>query len=682
MKKLFTLYVLLLPLVLFGFGEKDTIFAESKISKVTVFLNGAQITRSAKAHLNAGKHLLVFNKLPEGLDPSTVQVRAGNGMTILAVKTGEQISGGKNPDKALEESLEKQLKEIKIETTRLKTQISVLDVEEAVLMDNHVFTAQSGTSQISQIKEAADYYKTRMTEIKNQRLDIILHLNELEEKVGEIDKKLTGIYYERAKRYTGITVLVENSKSVDSEITFWYYHTAAGWEPVYDFRVENVDKPLSIVYNANIFQTTGENWDNVLITLSNSNPLSGGDKPIFTPWYVNRGNSISSSSVYKRETVYTSGQGGAIKGKIIDAKTNEPIAFANVVVESNGKQVGGAATDFDGNYTIKPVLSGRYDMKSTYVGYKPVLAKDIWVRDNEITFLDVRMEQNTVALTEFVITEYQVPLIKKDNTMSGEVINMTNGGFGASSAGYDANDIRGTRSDGTVTYIDGVKVRGSASLPQSSTTSKGIITDNFNSNQLKTTAVGIEYAIEIPYSIPCDGEDHTIKMRETQVDVNYVYYLAPKLDPEAFLTAELTDWSALNLLSGKVSLYFQGTFVGNSAIDMNYPDDTLKLSLGRDKSIICKRELNKEVFDKKIIGSSVREVIGYTITVRNTRNADVHIVLEDQFPLSELKSYYVELLDNGNATVDHTKGLLKWDITLKPEERKQLMFKYSVKYPK
>lgn len=221
MRKLFTVFVLLLPLVLFGFGEKDTIFAESKISKVTVFLNGAQITRSARPHLSAGKHLLVFNKLPEGLDPSTVQVKAESGMTILAVKTGEQISGGKNPDKVLEESLEKQLKEIKVEVTKLKTQIIVLDVEEAVLMDNHVFTAQAGTSQISQVKEAADYYKTRMTEIKNQRLSIGFRLIDLEEKTVDINRKLSGIYLERTKRYASITVLVESNKSIDSEITFW-----------------------------------------------------------------------------------------------------------------------------------------------------------------------------------------------------------------------------------------------------------------------------------------------------------------------------------------------------------------------------------------------------------------------------------------------------------------------------
>ena len=71
---------------------------------------------------------------------------------------------------------------------------------------------------------------------------------------------------------------------------------------------------------------------------------------------------------------------GTLKGTIINASTNEPEPFVNVVVLQNGEQKGGAQTDFDGNYTIKPLAPGNYDVKVTSVGFAPVLLKNVPVK--------------------------------------------------------------------------------------------------------------------------------------------------------------------------------------------------------------------------------------------------------------------------------------------------------------
>ena len=57
-------------------------------------------------------------------------------------------------------------------------------------------------------------------------------------------------------------------------------------------------------------------------------------------------------------------QSGSLKGVITDAMSGEPVPFANIVIEKNGNQSAGATTDFDGNYTIKPVEPGTYTIKS------------------------------------------------------------------------------------------------------------------------------------------------------------------------------------------------------------------------------------------------------------------------------------------------------------------------------
>jgi outer membrane receptor protein involved in Fe transport len=183
-------------------------------------------------------------------------------------------------------------------------------------------------------------------------------------------------------------------------------------------------------------------------------------------------------------------QSGTLKGKIIDKGTNEPVPFANIVIEQGGKQAGGTTTDFDGNYTIKPIQPGKYDLKATYVGYKPLMVKDVVIVSNQISFQDLSMESTTINIETFEVVDYKVPLIDKDQTSTGgtmtsEEISKMPGRSAQSVAitvgGVFSQDgsmgsIRGSRTDGTVTYVDGVRVRGSSNVPKAAIEQVTVIT--------------------------------------------------------------------------------------------------------------------------------------------------------------------------------------------------------------
>lgn len=169
---------------------------------------------------------------------------------------------------------------------------------------------------------------------------------------------------------------------------------------------------------------------------------------------------------------------GTLKGKMTDGK--EPIPYANIIIVQGGKQFGGAQSDMDGNYTIKPIPPGKYDVKASYIGYKTSITTGVLINADKITFLDLKMV-STVNELEVVEVVYEKPLISKDNTQSGEsmssdeikrVPGRTAQSVATSMAGVQGNDgamgsVRGSRTDGTVTYIDGVKVSGTSSLPKS-----------------------------------------------------------------------------------------------------------------------------------------------------------------------------------------------------------------------
>jgi len=171
---------------------------------------------------------------------------------------------------------------------------------------------------------------------------------------------------------------------------------------------------------------------------------------------------------------------GALQGKVLDKDTKDPIPFANVAVFSGGDLVTGSTSDFDGKYVIKPLTPGTYNVQASFIGYQTIEIAGVIVAGDQITFQDMVLSVTAETLTTVVITEYKVPLISKDKTTSGatvtaeEIEKMPNrsatsiattvGGVYDDGSG-DLN-VRGQRSDGTVYYIDGIRVTGSQALPE------------------------------------------------------------------------------------------------------------------------------------------------------------------------------------------------------------------------
>ncbi|OFY19601.1 MAG: hypothetical protein A2W98_10215 [Bacteroidetes bacterium GWF2_33_38] len=181
---------------------------------------------------------------------------------------------------------------------------------------------------------------------------------------------------------------------------------------------------------------------------------------------------------------------GTLQGIVKDPATGESVPFANVSLESKGSSVTGGMTDFDGKYVIKPVPAGTYDVKVSYVGYSSQQVNGVVVNGGKITFLDFKMTSSVQQIDEVVITGYIEPLIKKDAAESGgtvtseaiakmpgrsaEAVATTVGGVFSENG--EVGSIRGARDEGNVTYIDGIKVRGTSNLPKSAVEQVSVIT--------------------------------------------------------------------------------------------------------------------------------------------------------------------------------------------------------------
>ncbi len=180
----------------------------------------------------------------------------------------------------------------------------------------------------------------------------------------------------------------------------------------------------------------------------------------------------------------------AIYGKVTDEETAEDLIYANIVLEKNGVFAAGGSTDFEGNYSI-PVDPGTYNVKISYTGYPDRLITDVIVKAGQSTKLDIALAQG-INIETVVVTGYKVPLIEQDNTTQGgtltseQIRNLPTkniSALAATTAGLSQADeggditVRGSRADATDYYIDGIRVRGSASLiPQSEIDQLQVIT--------------------------------------------------------------------------------------------------------------------------------------------------------------------------------------------------------------
>jgi uncharacterized protein (TIGR02231 family) len=235
--------------------------------------------------------------------------------------------------------------------------------------------------------------------------------------------------------------------------------------------------------------------------------------------------------------------------------------------------------------------------------------------------------------------------------------------------------ISGGRSNSPLYLVDDIQLSGAGNAEISNTSMNNYV-------QVDNSGINTSFDIDLSYSIPSDGKPQIVSVKRYDLPATYRHYAVPKLDHDAFLQARITNWADLNLLPAQTNIFYEGTYIGQGMIDPRSAKDTLNLSLGRDKKVIVRREIDKKLRSVKTIGSNVRETIAYTISVRNTRKEKVDITLFDQFPVSNDSAIEIESTEAEGATIEENTGIAQWGLSLDPNATRDLRISYTVKYPK
>ena len=590
----------------------------TKIEKVTVFLTGGQITRTATASIPTGKTELVFKDISPNIDKQSIQVKGDGAFTILSVvhqlnHLQEQVQ--REEITQLEAEKNRLSEEKKVQTAML----SVFKQEETMLQKNQSIGGTNTGVTTSELQQAVDFQRKRMTEVLMKQLETSKSLARLDSILLKLDKQLIALNQKKDLATSEILVNVSAKSPVSAaKFEISYFVKDAGWFANYDLRVKDVSSPIDLAFKANVRQGSGEDWKDVKLTLSNGDPTVSGVAQELEPWRLRFG--------FPPPVVYKGGLGiggiREVKGIIMDRATGEPLIGATVLLK--GSSIG-TITDIGGSYSIK-IPPAPATLEISYTGYT---TQEVPVNSfNQNIALEVAM-----SLQEVVVTG-----LATQGRLSGA----------------DISKRKQSRSDKTIPLQ--------------------------NQEVYRPTTVNFE--IEMPYTILNDGKTYTVDIKAETVPASYEYFATPKLDENAYLTAHVTDWQDLNLLDGEVNLFFEGAYLGKSLLDTRSAGDTLDISLGQDKGILVKRTRLKDFSSRQFIGSNKTERRAFEILVKNNKLQPVSITIQDQFPVSTDKSISVDDLKYDGAELDKETQILTWKLNLAPREERKLEMRYSVKYPK
>jgi uncharacterized protein (TIGR02231 family) len=510
--------------------EKDI---KASIKHVTVYPDRAQVSHETSVELASGKSILKLGGLSPYIDAQSLQVKGYGDFIILSVN--HQNNYLENLEDLPEvKSIRSQIEALQLKIEDEQAAISVLKEKEAFLVANRAILVKETTFSVEQLKSVMDLYTNNMEQVTSSILKKNRLIKDYEKQIAALQKQVADRFGKQQLPSGEISVSVSSEKPVSGRLTFSYVVGNAGWYPSYDIRVDDISKPVTLFYKANVFQNTGVTWKDVKMSFSNATSWVSGDVPELGPWFID---------------YYVPVPAPRIRGLARGANQKSTEAVSEIVV------------------------------------------------------VDRNMEMNEVEAAPIAV-EKQV----------GET---------------------------TVTFD-----------------------------------------ITAPYTLQSDGKVQTIEIQRTTTPAEYKYVAIPKLSSSAYLTGNITDWAKQNLIGGEATLYFENTFVGKSFLNVNQLKDTLTVSLGTDNSILVKREKRQDFTSKRVLGSNKTETYSFLITIRNNKGTSVRITVNDQIPVSSNSGIEVDAVELSGGIYNSPTGEIRWNLEIKPQETRQLIMTYSVKYPK
>ncbi len=402
------------------------------------------------------------------------------------------------------------------------------------------------------------------------------------------------------------------------------------------------------------------------------------------------------------------GRGVKVKGRVSD--NQGPLPGADVVVVNTDNF---EITDENGYFEIEAMVGNVLEISSMGYNTKKVQIDNM----NYSRTIEIMLEMEVQYLKDI---QFEVAYGKKHkrsnkNELSASTSSVGESRLKAAPGSSSSTKIRGvsslTGSNEPLYVVDGMPITGGSSSENplasinpddivsmevlkdassdaiyGSRAANGVVmittrSKNYGSDLYRSTFSQLEdYTAEATTlnSVPSDGSEHEAMIGTESIPAKYTYYTAPKLSPNVFMLAEVPDWKKYELMKGKLRLFHNNTYIGESYWTPVAIEDTLHFSVGIEKNIGIERRLKATNKGKNLLRTSNKVLREWEIIVKNNKDITVDVTVEDQIPVSTHSDVKVNLIESSQAKVNEETGRLTWEVKLAPGEKKVINLHYEV----
>lgn len=363
-------------------AQQEKHLKESVVKNVRVYQSGAQVERQLTANLDAGTTTLFVEGLSSSIDANSISVSGSGDASVMGIAYQlDYLTGERKPAEIVR--LEDSLMLLNLDLEKLNALEQVNNDEISLLNANKSVSGANVGVDIDMLKEVAEYYRTRMIELKVKMIDVHSQQKKIIEQQDRLKRQLAELNAKNNQPQGTIVITMAAKQSSRVNLKVSYYTSGASWMPAYDIRATSLNAPIQLQYKALVSQQSGESWDNVHLVLSTGNPSIGGTKPVLNTWFLDYYYPIPVQSMNK----------GAYRERMdAPAAMSQGVVMNDVQIGSNQQYVSvqdaALSTDFDISipYTIRAdgksvsVDVQSHDLPAVFTYYSvPKLDKDAFL---------------------------------------------------------------------------------------------------------------------------------------------------------------------------------------------------------------------------------------------------------------------------------------------------------------
>ncbi|MCZ6688732.1 MAG: mucoidy inhibitor MuiA family protein [Planctomycetota bacterium] len=196
--------------------------------------------------------------------------------------------------------------------------------------------------------------------------------------------------------------------------------------------------------------------------------------------------------------------------------------------------------------------------------------------------------------------------------------------------------------------------------------------------------VGWDFEVKRPGTVPADGSPVRALLGQWELKASYEYVCIPKLSEFAFLRARIRNTRRTDLLPGQVNVFYGSDFIGTAEIPYVSPGSEFEAYLGADSTVRIRQHVEQEGKGRGGVISKVhRKGLRVKMTIQNNKSGEKPVVLMERMPVSRHKEIRIKDSKFSEEPKKKTRnGILTWVFALKPKEKREITYSYTVEYPR